>query len=54
MAREAVEQRDISIRLACEALFISQDCYRYEPQLNDEEKPGHPRNFLLKGPVPRW
>jgi putative transposase len=36
MAREAVERRDISIRLACEALFISQNCYRYEPKLSDE------------------
>jgi len=36
MAREAVEGRDISIRLACEALFISQNCYRYKPKLSDE------------------
>ena len=36
MAREAVERREISIRLACEALFISQNCYRYEPKLSDE------------------
>jgi len=26
MARKVVEQRGISIRLACEALFISQNC----------------------------
>jgi hypothetical protein len=38
MAREAVECRDISIRLACEALFISQNCYRYEPKLSDERE----------------
>ena len=36
MAREAVERRGISIRLACEALFISLNCYRYVPKLSDE------------------
>ena len=36
MARKVVEQRGISIRLACEALFISRNCYRYEPKLSDE------------------
>src|SRR6056297_1807385 len=36
MAKEAVAHRGISIRLACEALFISQNCYRYEPKLSDE------------------
>ena len=36
MAKEAVECRGISIRLACEALFISQNCYRYEPKLSGE------------------
>ena len=29
MAKSAVEQRGISINLACEAFRISQDCYRY-------------------------
>lgn len=36
MAKKAVERRGISIRLACEALFISQHCYHYEPKLSDE------------------
>ena len=36
MAKEAVERRGDSIRLACEALFISQNCYRCEPKLSDE------------------
>ena len=36
MAKGAVKCRGISIRLACEALFISQNCYRYEPKLSDE------------------
>jgi len=36
MAKEAVESRAISVRLACEALFISQNCYRYQPKLSGE------------------
>jgi len=29
MVKSAVEQRGIAVKLACEALRISQDCYRY-------------------------
>ena len=29
MAKSAVEQRGIAVKLACEAFRISQDCYRY-------------------------
>ena len=29
MAKSAVEQRGITVKLACEAFRISQDCYRY-------------------------
>jgi putative transposase len=29
MAKSAVEQRSITVKLACEAFRISQDCYRY-------------------------
>ena len=36
MARQVVNDRGVSIRLACEALFISQTCYRYEPKLSGE------------------
>lgn len=36
MAKNAVDRRGISIRLACDALFISQNCYRYEPKLCGE------------------
>lgn len=36
MARWAVDQRQISIRLACTTFSISQTCYRYQPRLSDE------------------
>jgi len=36
MAKDMVERRGISVRLACEALFVSQNCYRYQPKLSDE------------------
>ena len=36
MARWAVDQKQISIRLACATFSISQTCYRYQPKLNDE------------------
>ena len=36
MARKAVLERGLSIRLACAAFGISQTCYRYRPRLSDE------------------
>jgi len=36
LAREAVAQRGISIRLACDTYGISETCYRYQARLNDE------------------
>lgn len=36
MARWAVDQKQISIRLACATFSISQSCYRYQPRLSDE------------------
>ena len=36
MARWAVANREVSIRLACVAFTISQSCYRYQPKLSDE------------------
>lgn len=36
MAKRIVEQRGISIRLACICLSISESCYRYEAKLSDE------------------
>ena len=38
MAKRAVQERGISIRLACELYQISQTCYRYEAQLNAENE----------------
>jgi putative transposase len=36
MAKAAVEQPGVSIRLACAAFRISETCYRYQPKLSDE------------------
>jgi putative transposase len=36
MAKQAVESRGVSIRLACQAFVISETCYRYQPRLSDE------------------
>jgi len=36
LAREAIEQQGVSVRLACEAYAISETCYRYQAKLNDE------------------
>jgi len=36
MAQTAVANRQVSIRLACNAFRISETCYRYRPKLSDE------------------
>jgi len=36
MAKQAVVQRGMSIRIACEVFAISETCYRYEPKLSEE------------------
>lgn len=36
MAKQAVMQKEMSIRLACIAFTISETCYRYQPKLSDE------------------
>ena len=36
MAKTAVEQRKVSIRLACQAFRISETCYRYQAKRSDE------------------
>jgi putative transposase len=36
MAKKAVEQRGLSIRVACQAFTISETCYRYQPKLSSE------------------
>ena len=38
MARTAVDQYHVSIRLACQTFGISESCYRYKPTLNQENK----------------
>ena len=38
MARWAVEEKGLSIRLACEAFGLSQSGYRYQPQPNVENQ----------------
>ena len=38
MARQAVEQRSIPIRLACTAFMVSESCYRYECKQNAENE----------------
>jgi len=46
MARKAVEQRQISIRMACRLLGISETCYRYRAKLSDEN--AHIADWLLR------
>ncbi len=36
LAQKTVIDKDISIRLSCELLSISETCYRYKPKLSDE------------------
>ena len=36
MARQAVQQRCVRIRLACSAVGISETCYRYQSRLSSE------------------
>jgi putative transposase len=36
MAKQAVTQRGVSIRVACQAFSISETCYHYQPKLSDE------------------
>jgi putative transposase len=36
VARSAVEEKGLSIRLACEAFGLSESGYRYQPKLNAE------------------
>ena len=37
MARKAVEQRGISVRLACRMFNVSESCYRYQAKLHAED-----------------
>ena len=38
MAKKAVQERQISIRLACEIFSVSETCYRYEAKRNHENE----------------
>jgi putative transposase len=36
MAKEAMKERDLSIRQACEAFCVSRGCFRYVPKLSSD------------------
>ena len=36
MAQDAVRSRSVSIHFACQLFAVSESCYRYQPQLNEE------------------
>ena len=36
MARQAVTNKALSVRYACEVFGVSETCYRYQPKLVDE------------------
>ena len=38
MAKEVAQQRRVAIRLACSVFSISEQCYRYQSQLNAENE----------------
>ena len=46
MAKRAVEEGRLSIRVACQAFQVSQSCYRYEAKTSAENK--EIANWLLK------
>jgi putative transposase len=46
VAQQAIKQRKISIRLACQAVGISETCYRYTSRLSDENQTV--ANWLLR------
>lgn len=38
MAKRAVQEKEISVRLACAAFGVSETCYRYTPKLSGENE----------------
>lgn len=36
MAQDAVRNRNVSVRFACQLFVVSESCYRYQPHLNEE------------------
>lgn len=46
MAQRAVQEREVSIRLACQAFRVSQTCYRYVVKADSENE--EIANWLLR------
>jgi putative transposase len=38
MARRAVQEKGVSIKMACQAFQVSETCYRYQPQRKAENE----------------
>ena len=38
MARQAIHDHRVTVRLACQAFKISETCYRYDPKLSSENE----------------
>ena len=38
MAKEAIQNHDISISFACRTFSVSETCYRYQPKLNSDNE----------------
>ena len=38
MARQAINDHQVTVRLACQAFKISETCYRYDPKLSSENE----------------
>ena len=36
MARRAVQEKEVSIKMACQAFQVSETCYRYQPKRKAE------------------
>lgn len=54
LAKCAVSDKEISIRLACEIFRISETCYRYERRLNAENAKIEEKLLALTREHPRW
>ena len=38
MAKQAIHDHRVTVRLACQAFKISETCYRYDPKLSSENE----------------
>ena len=38
MAKQAINDHRVTVRLACQAFRISETCYRYDPRLSSENE----------------